>query len=247
MRSAGPVGRVSPSTNSASTAADAARGQGSICVTRPLPGELSRSPTHGNRWTQPPRRFGDAPANGLDELTGPEETAEPRQDSSRLQIREGPKCCDCFDEELGGVAEDVVEPAGDRDQANHKQRAAVESDPAALGVMATSMRMRECLSREAKPLRISPLERSDAGSCFEGREGPNVVRSATGSAEDEDIGETFVEPVCRADPSRFVLFPIKHAELWEMYKKAKASFWTVEEVDLSQVRASILRSVPYNN
>lgn len=46
----------------------------------------------------------------------------------------------------------------------------------------------------------------------------------------------FVEPVCRPDPSRFVLFPIKHPDLWEMYKKAKASFWTVEEVDLSQVR-----------
>ncbi|CAN0399494.1 unnamed protein product, partial [Hapterophycus canaliculatus] len=44
----------------------------------------------------------------------------------------------------------------------------------------------------------------------------------------------FVEPICRADPSRFVLFPIKHPELWDMYKKAKASFWTVEEVDLSQ-------------
>lgn len=47
--------------------------------------------------------------------------------------------------------------------------------------------------------------------------------------------EAFVEPICRKDPSRFVLFPIKHPGLWEMYKKAKASFWTVEEVDLSQV------------
>lgn len=48
-------------------------------------------------------------------------------------------------------------------------------------------------------------------------------------------GVPFVEPICRADPSRFVLFPIKHPDLWDMYKKAKASFWTVEEVDLSQV------------
>lgn len=45
----------------------------------------------------------------------------------------------------------------------------------------------------------------------------------------------FVEPICRPDPSRFVLFPIRHPDLWEMYQKAKASFWTVEEVDLSQV------------
>jgi len=32
--------------------------------------------------------------------------------------------------------------------------------------------------------------------------------------------------------SRFVLFPIKHADIWEMYKGAEASFWTAEEVDL---------------
>jgi ribonucleoside-diphosphate reductase subunit M2 len=36
------------------------------------------------------------------------------------------------------------------------------------------------------------------------------------------------------DPSndRFVLFPIKYKNIWEMYKKAEASFWTAEEVDL---------------
>ncbi|CAB1116245.1 unnamed protein product [Ectocarpus sp. CCAP 1310/34] len=59
------------------------------------------------------------------------------------------------------------------------------------------------------------------------------VVSAVG-AKEAARGVPFVEPICRADPSRFVLFPIKHPELWDMYKKAKASFWTVEEVDLSQ-------------
>lgn len=33
--------------------------------------------------------------------------------------------------------------------------------------------------------------------------------------------------------NRFVLFPIRHAEVWRMYKDALASFWAVEEVDLS--------------
>src|SRR3954452_9447712 len=42
------------------------------------------------------------------------------------------------------------------------------------------------------------------------------------------------EPILQANPSRFVLFPIKHHEVWQMYKKAMASFWTVEEVDLSK-------------
>lgn len=36
------------------------------------------------------------------------------------------------------------------------------------------------------------------------------------------------------NPNRFVLFPIKHSRVWEMYKKAEASFWTAEEIDLSQ-------------
>jgi ribonucleoside-diphosphate reductase subunit M2 len=33
---------------------------------------------------------------------------------------------------------------------------------------------------------------------------------------------------------RFVLFPIKFNEVWEMYKKSMASFWTAEEIDLYQ-------------
>ena len=41
------------------------------------------------------------------------------------------------------------------------------------------------------------------------------------------------EPLLRDNPDRFCLFPIKHAKVWEMYKKAEASFWTAEEVDLT--------------
>ena len=33
---------------------------------------------------------------------------------------------------------------------------------------------------------------------------------------------------------RFVLFPIEYQEIWEMYKKAIASFWVAEEIDLYQ-------------
>ena len=32
---------------------------------------------------------------------------------------------------------------------------------------------------------------------------------------------------------RFVLFPIQHHKIWNMYKKHKASFWTAEEIDLT--------------
>jgi ribonucleoside-diphosphate reductase beta chain len=40
------------------------------------------------------------------------------------------------------------------------------------------------------------------------------------------------EPILIENKDRFVLFPIKHKDIWEMYKKAEASFWTAEEVDL---------------
>jgi ribonucleoside-diphosphate reductase beta chain len=41
------------------------------------------------------------------------------------------------------------------------------------------------------------------------------------------------EPILQENKDRFVLFPIKHHNMWEMYKKAEASFWTAEEIDLS--------------
>lgn len=41
------------------------------------------------------------------------------------------------------------------------------------------------------------------------------------------------ELLLRENPKRFVIFPIEHPDIWMMYKKAEASFWTVEEVDLS--------------
>ncbi|KAI4261356.1 MAG: hypothetical protein L6R42_003449 [Xanthoria sp. 1 TBL-2021] len=42
------------------------------------------------------------------------------------------------------------------------------------------------------------------------------------------------EPLLQDNPQRFVLFPIKYHEIWQMYKKAEASFWTAEEIDLSK-------------
>ncbi len=42
------------------------------------------------------------------------------------------------------------------------------------------------------------------------------------------------EPILKENKNRFVLFPIEHNDIWEFYKKAEASFWTAEEIDLSQ-------------
>ena len=41
-----------------------------------------------------------------------------------------------------------------------------------------------------------------------------------------------VEPILEENKNRFVLFPIQHDDIWSFYKKAEASFWTAEEIDL---------------
>ncbi|XP_035692428.1 ribonucleoside-diphosphate reductase small chain-like [Branchiostoma floridae] len=42
------------------------------------------------------------------------------------------------------------------------------------------------------------------------------------------------EPLLRENSRRFVIFPIQYHDIWRMYKKAVASFWTTDEVDLSK-------------
>jgi len=42
------------------------------------------------------------------------------------------------------------------------------------------------------------------------------------------------DPLLMDNPHRWVMFPIQYPAVWEMYKKHEASFWTAEEVDLSQ-------------
>ena len=42
------------------------------------------------------------------------------------------------------------------------------------------------------------------------------------------------EPILVENPSRFVLFPIEHQDLWEYYEIEQDAMWTVKEVDLSK-------------
>jgi len=46
--------------------------------------------------------------------------------------------------------------------------------------------------------------------------------------------EPHIEPILREDDSRYVMFPVKHGDVWKMYKKQVDSFWRVEEIDLSK-------------
>ena len=45
--------------------------------------------------------------------------------------------------------------------------------------------------------------------------------------------EQETELLLRENKDRFVILPIKFPAIWEMYKKCEASFWTAEEIDLS--------------
>ncbi|MCB0426462.1 MAG: ribonucleotide-diphosphate reductase subunit beta [Mangrovimonas sp.] len=45
---------------------------------------------------------------------------------------------------------------------------------------------------------------------------------------------TQTEPILQENKDRFVIFPIKHHDIWEWYKKQEACFWTAEEIDLHQ-------------
>ena len=43
-----------------------------------------------------------------------------------------------------------------------------------------------------------------------------------------------IEPILRDNPNRFVIFPIKHDDIWKFYKNQQACIWTAEEIDLAE-------------
>ena len=43
-----------------------------------------------------------------------------------------------------------------------------------------------------------------------------------------------MEHILQENKDRFVMFPLKYHDIWELYKQAEHSFWTAEEIDLAQ-------------
>lgn len=58
----------------------------------------------------------------------------------------------------------------------------------------------------------------------------SALQKIDSSSGDATYDEKRDEPLLRENPRRFVLFPIQYNDIWQMYKKAEASFWTAEEV-----------------
>ncbi len=51
----------------------------------------------------------------------------------------------------------------------------------------------------------------------------------------------FVEPILEVNPARFVLFPIRHHDIWAAYKAQESVFWTAEELDFAQDKVDWLK------
>jgi len=48
------------------------------------------------------------------------------------------------------------------------------------------------------------------------------------------MSKTQIEPLLAPDDKRFVMFPIKYDDIWQMYKKQVDCFWRAEEIDLTK-------------
>jgi ribonucleoside-diphosphate reductase subunit M2 len=48
------------------------------------------------------------------------------------------------------------------------------------------------------------------------------------------MSKTILEPILLPNDNRYVMFPIQHEDIWEMYKKQIDCFWRPEEIDLSK-------------
>ena len=79
------------------------------------------------------------------------------------------------------------------------------------------------------------------------KENVQISKDTNGKKElpKKDITQTSMavdfsqEPLLKDNPNRFVILPIQYDDIWAMYKKAQASFWTAEEVDLEKVRITV--------
>ena len=81
----------------------------------------------------------------------------------------------------------------------------------------------------------TPTQTSEPASPSSSSSPPLTPTSSVSSSSPSPVQlEDSEDLLLRENKGRFVLFPIRHADIWQMYKKHEASFWTAEEIDLSQ-------------
>ncbi|KAG9089070.1 Ribonucleotide-diphosphate reductase (RNR), small subunit [Ceratobasidium sp. UAMH 11750] len=110
--------------------------------------------------------------------------------------------------------------------------------------MATNATCDTISTTPTKQIHKTTLKSPDQQIVFDSFDNLDVLPDATNDeALLEDFRLRFVgdaeldekdEPLLKESRRRFVLFPIQYPEIWEMYKKAEASFWIAKEMDLSK-------------
>ena len=48
------------------------------------------------------------------------------------------------------------------------------------------------------------------------------------------MSKSVQEPLLQDNPNRYVMFPIKDHDIWQLYKKMFDCMWRAEEIDLSK-------------
>ncbi|GJE84429.1 ribonucleoside-diphosphate reductase subunit [Phanerochaete sordida] len=106
------------------------------------------------------------------------------------------------------------------------KRAAKALDELSLNTPSKRVKIEAIAFDDAKPTKPVVEEKSQADD-------EELAALRTRFVGQVDLPE-HMEPLLMESKRRFVLFPIQYPEIWQMYKKAEASFWTAEEMDLSK-------------
>ncbi|RDX93782.1 Ribonucleoside-diphosphate reductase small chain C, partial [Mucuna pruriens] len=54
---------------------------------------------------------------------------------------------------------------------------------------------------------------------------------------------TIPKPIVTPNPSRGTIFPVHFPQIWELYKKVEASFWTIDDIILENLASRFMNVV----
>lgn len=87
-------------------------------------------------------------------------------------------------------------------------------------------------SKQTKTPLNSPGKKARKASAGEAKEMEPIALPPP--SVEAPVATLLPEPLLQENPDRFVIFPIKHPDIWAKYKQHMAVFWTPEEIDLSK-------------
>uniref|UniRef100_A0A6C0DR75 Uncharacterized protein n=1 Tax=viral metagenome TaxID=1070528 RepID=A0A6C0DR75_9ZZZZ len=88
--------------------------------------------------------------------------------------------------------------------------------------------------KKNKTPKTSPSLRAKSPALVKEEPTPLTLLPTGDTAKDSEKTPKLKEPLLDPTEDRFVIFPIRHSDVWEKYKQHMAVFWTPEEIDLSK-------------